>query len=152
MSQSTRVGPFLVRMVTGLVVLVAIYLAITGLRNSVNHPLVPKEKLIAELNAINPPDKSIQIGSMSFVDRETFYYATKSYSSSESIGKITAAYIALLQTKGWRYISPYAPGDNSSEFCKGELLGTISFLNGDEKPVRYSVQLTSGGTETRTCN
>ena len=152
MAPQNHVMPLLSKLVVGVIGLVVVYLLVTSGYNSVNHPLVPKPKLLAELEAIQVPDGSMQVGNMSFIDRQTFYYATKSYSSSKSIAEITNTYVSLFKKNGWRYIHAYVPGDNASEFCKGELLATLSFPGGTVEPIDYSIQVTTGGTETRTCN
>jgi hypothetical protein len=152
MTQQIQVMPFLSKLVVGVIGLVVVYLLATGGYNSVNHPLVPKPKLLAELEAIQVPDGSMQIGNISFIDRQTFYYATKSYSSSKSVADITNTYVSLFKKNGWRYMHAYVPGDNASEFCKGELLATLSFPGGAAEPIYYSIQVTTGGTETKTCN
>jgi len=137
---------------SAVVAFVAIYILSSYVHDSRAYPLVQKRVLMDELNLLSAPDTSVQIGGVDFIDRQTFFYATKQYSSTEPVNSITKFYLENFKQHGWRYLATRVDRDHASQFCKGGILGVLGFTNDSEGATNYEVTLTAGGTAIRTCN
>jgi hypothetical protein len=134
------------------VIFVVIYVLSSRVSEWEKFPPVPKNVLIKEIDALDTPASSKQLGDTKFVDRGSFYYVTKAYSSEYEIGVISKYYEDEFKNKGWMYVNRREMADHSSEFCKQGDLGTLSFVSASGKSIEYKISITTGGSITLDCH
>jgi len=153
MTIETSVSKPLKFIVQFVVAIVIIYVIGTSIYNARVYPLPPKSDVINDLKALSSSSTNGERdGDINFVDRQSFYYATQRFTTTASQPETRSAYAAMFKAQGWRYVASSAVGDDSSEYCKNGILGTLAFGSSTDRFYNYEITLTAGGTAVTTCN